>query len=286
MKIKQILTGEWGLYEKHFQSLINKGKINKIFLQISNDFDMKLLILRGSGDLMKTLIKKETGEIMKTTLLFSNIIGDVTAKENGNIRFNQYMEDFLSENIKKEFKLVFINAPGLGGEENYLNNIIKCFEKIGIEFSEIFDLEYNSDSNKLESFIKDKKEVIYFLMGGNPLTQMEIIKKFNLENRIKEHNGLVIGFCAGAINLSKYSIITTDEDFDKCQSYNGIERINIIIEPHYNVSDDENRNKEIKDFAKQYNQTIYAVPDECIIVVEDDKIIECGKIYHIVAKSN
>lgn len=248
---------------------------------------MKLLILRGSGGLNENFdIKKGTGEIMKTTLLFSNIIGDVTAKENGNIRFNQYMEDFLSENIKKEFKLVFINAPGLGGEENYLNNIIKCFEKIGIEFSEIFDLEYNSDSNKLESFIKDEKEIIYFLMGGNPLTQMEIIKKFNLENRIKEHNGLVIGFCAGAINLSKYSIITTDEDFDKCQSYKGIERIGIIIEPHYNEIDDRNRNEELKDFAKQYNQTIYAIPDESIIVVEDDKIIECGKIYHIVVKSN
>ena len=123
-------------------------------------------------------------------------------------------------------------------------------------------------------------------MGGNPLTQMEIIKKFNLENRIKEHNGLVIGFCAGAINLSKYSIITTDEDFDKCQSYEGIGRIKLIIEPHYNVSDDENRNKEIKDFAKQYNQTIYAVPDESIIVVEDYNIIEYGKIYHIVVKNN
>ena len=223
---------------------------------------------------------------MKKTLLFSNIIGDVTAKENANIRFNQYMEDFLSENIKKEFKLVFINAPGVGGEENYLNNIIKCFEKIGIEFSKIFDLEYNSDSNKLESFIKDEKEIIYFLMGGNPLTQMEIIKKFNLENRIKEHNGLVIGFCAGAINLSKYSIITTDEDFDKCQSYKGIERISIIIEPHYNVINDKNRNEELSDFAKQYNQTIYAVPDESIIVVENDNIIEYGKIYHVVVKSN
>lgn len=223
---------------------------------------------------------------MKKTLLFSNIIGDVTAKENSNIKFNKYMEKFLPKYIKKDYKLVFINAPGLGGEENYLNNIIKCFKEINIEFSEIFNLEFNSDFNKLESFIKDEKEIIYFLMGGNPLTQMEIIKKFNLENRIKEHNGLVIGFCAGAINLSKYSIITTDEDFDKCQSYEGIRRINIIIEPHYNVNNDKNRNKEIKNFAKQYNQTIYAVPDESIIVVEDDNIIEYGKIYHVVVKSN
>lgn len=226
-------------------------------------------------------IKKKIGESMKKTLLFSNIIGDVTAKENSNIKFNKHMEEFLIEHIKKDYKLVFINASGLGGEENYLNNIIKCFKEINIEFSEIFDLEFNSDFNKLESFIKDENEIIYFLMGGNPLTQMEIIKKFNLENRIKEHKGLVIGFCAGAINLSKYSIITTDEDFDKCQSYKGIERIGIIIEPHYNEIDDLNRNKELKDFAKQYNQTIYAVPDESIIVVGNDNITEYGKIYHI-----
>lgn len=87
-----------------------------------------------------------------------------------------------------------------------------------------------------------------------------------------------------AINLSKYSIITTDEDFDKCQSYKGIERIRIIIEPHYNEIDDLNRNKELKDFVKQYNQTIYAVPDESIIVVENDNITEYGEIYHIKEK--
>ena len=138
---------------------------------------------------------------MKKTLLFSNVVGDVTSKEICDIKFNKYMEHFLSEHIKKAYKLVFINAPGLGGEESYLNNIIKCFEKIGIEFSEIFDLNFNSDSSKLESFIKDEREIIYFLMGGNPLTQMDIIKKFNLKNRIKEHSGLVIGFCAGAIIL-------------------------------------------------------------------------------------
>jgi len=218
---------------------------------------------------------------MKKTLLFSNIVGDVSQKNIFNIKFNKYMEDFLINYIKKEYKLVFINAPGLGGENNYLDNIIKCFKKIDINFTEVFDLDYYSDTIELENFIKDETEIIYFLMGGNPLTQMEIIKKFNLENKIKEHNGLVIGFCAGAINLSNYSIITTDDDFDKCHSYEGIGRINLIIEPHYNVSNDENRNKEIKDFAKQYNQTIYAVPDESIIVVDDNNVIEYGRVYHI-----
>ena len=32
---------------------------------------------------------------MKKTLLFSNVIGDVTAKENGNIKFNKHMEKYI-----------------------------------------------------------------------------------------------------------------------------------------------------------------------------------------------
>lgn len=49
-------------------------------------------------------------------------------------------------------------------------------------------------------------------MGGNPITQKEFIDKLDLNELIREHQDLVIGFCAGAINLSKYSIITSDDD--------------------------------------------------------------------------
>jgi len=45
MKTKQISTGKWGLYEKHFQTLINKGKNNDFFLQILNNFDINFLNL-------------------------------------------------------------------------------------------------------------------------------------------------------------------------------------------------------------------------------------------------
>ena len=218
---------------------------------------------------------------MKKTLLFSNVVGNISIKNNTELKFNKYMEEYLFKNVKGHNKLLFINAPGLGGESNYLKNVIKCFQNLQINFYDIFNLELDSNKDKLEEFIKDEEKVVYFLMGGNPLTQMEIINKFNLKNRIKEHDGLVIGFCAGAINLSKYSIITTDEDFDECQSYIGVGRIEQIIEPHYNVINDKNRNEELRNFAKQYNQKIYAIPDESIIVVENDKFIEFGEIYYI-----
>lgn len=213
------------------------------------------------------------------TLLFSNIIGDVT---NGDsvVRFNDYMEEYLAKNISSNSKLLFINAPRLGGENNYLSNILNCFSEIGVSFSNILVLDDSTSNTELEDFNKADGETVYFLMGGNPLTQMEIIKKFDLTDSIRNYEGLVIGFCAGAINLSKYSIITTDDDFDKPQSYDGIGRVPIVVEPHYNDNKDAARNEEIKNFEKELNEKIYAIPDTSIIVVEDGLVKEFGKIYH------
>ena len=217
--------------------------------------------------------------MIKKTLLFSNTIGDVMAND-ASVRFNAYMEKYLVENVTPNSRLIFIDAPGLGGESNYLPNILNCFAKIGITFADVIRLDLDSTKEMADTTLRVDGEKVYFLMGGNPLTQMEIIKKLNLIDTIKEHNGLVIGFCAGAINLSKYSIITSDEDFDNPQSYNGINRVPIIVEPHYNNSKDGERNTEIKEFAKKYNETIYAIPDESVIVVEDDKLKEFGKIHY------
>lgn len=215
----------------------------------------------------------------KKTLLFSNTVGDVMQND-ANIRFNASMEEYLVENIASNSKLIFIDAPGLGGENNYLPNILKCFTKIGIKFADVIRLDYDTTKDAANAASKLDDEKTYFLMGGNPLTQMEIIEKLNLIDAIRKYDGLVIGFCAGAINLSKYSIITSDEDFNKPQSYNGINRVPIIVEPHYNNNNDEERNAEIKEFAKKYNETIYAIPDESIIIMEDDDLKEVGTIYH------
>lgn len=91
----------------------------------------------------------------------------------------------------------------------------------------------------------------------------------------------MIGFCAGAINLSTYSIITSDEDFDKPDSYYGIGREKICIETHYNDINDDEGNNELKEFSIKYNTKVYCMPDESIIYFEDGKKYKKGKIYYI-----
>lgn len=217
---------------------------------------------------------------MKRTLLFSNVIGDIMSENAINeCKFNSYMEEYLKLNIKLKSNLVFINAPGFGNEENYLPAILSCFKKINISFDKIFNLE-DVDKLNICDLNDNINETVYFLMGGNPITQMDIIIKSNLLEQLKNYDGLVIGFCAGAINLSKYSIITSDEEFEYPSSYLGINRINECIEPHYNhVS--EARTQELLKFSDQYNTEILAIPDESILIIEDEKIIEKGIIHHI-----
>ena len=216
----------------------------------------------------------------KKTLFFSNIVGDIMS-DDVNSKFNDYMSYYLKQNINSDYGMIFIDAPGLGGEENYLPNIIRCFKKIGISFKNIIHVDINTTRNELDNFLSTNNKILYFLMGGNPYTQIETIKRLNMIEEIKNHDDLVIGFCAGAINLSKYSIITSDEDFPEVDNYEGIYREDICIEPHYNNPNDVKRNNELKEFSKKLNTNIYCVPDESIIYFENGKRYERGIIYTI-----
>ena len=215
---------------------------------------------------------------MKQTILFSNVVGDICSDKN-DCEFNSNLTNVLKSSIKNNSNLVFINAPGFQNDHLYFEKILKCFEKVGIVFEKTIEL---SDNSKKEEFLNFPKSRVYFLMGGNPLTQLEIIKQYDLQAELKNFDGVVIGFCAGAINLSKYSIITSDDDFAEPMWYQGINRVDISIEPHFKLDDTDftkNRLKEIEKFCNDLKINIYAVPDESVINVVGKKVEFFGKVY-------
>ena len=104
--------------------------------------------------------------VNKKTLFFSNIIGNIM-EDDKSVRFNNYMTDYLIKNIDNSYSMLFIEAPGLGGEENYLTNIIRCFSKLGISFKEVLDVDTNTKLSDIDSFYKNNSKILIFLMGGN-----------------------------------------------------------------------------------------------------------------------
>ena len=164
---------------------------------------------------------RKRDDLMKTTILFSNMLGDITSDNCVNeCYFNENVSNLLMKYVNENSNLVFINAPGFKNDYLYYEATVNAFKKLNINFASAIELSNETEISALTEFPKSDR--VYYLMGGNPIAQKEIIEKFNLTQELKNYEGVVIGFCAGAINLSKYSIITTDRDFDIPFYYNCI----------------------------------------------------------------
>lgn len=217
------------------------------------------------------------------TIIFSNIVGDVFGA-NEKPSFLSEMEKIITSWNISDYELVYIDAP-MDGYDNIVvfKNILKCFEKVNISFRKITFI-----GTTKEIFLNSKKPAtkkLYFLTGGNPLTQLEIIKNEKLSDEILSAE-YCIGFCAGGMNLSKHGILTSDDDFKEPLTYNALARVEISIEPHFNYKtqkllEPENyakRLNELNSFVNTINSPIYAIPDTSFIYFNEEQTKLFGDI--------
>lgn len=192
--------------------------------------------------------------------LFSNI-----DKVNG---FSELQSKYLSKDLRNCNNILFV--PGDYDNEKYTiykDKIISWLDNIGIRFKE----------NHLASLedVLDDYDVI-FLMGGNPVKQIEIINKINLKNIINKAK-VVIGASAGAINLSNEAIYYNDYT-KKIEIYNGIGLTDINVYPHFDIN-----NKDFLEEVKMVSKikTLIALPNESFIKLDDEQIEFCGDCYKV-----
>lgn len=98
--------------------------------------------------------------------LFSNI-----DKVNG---FSELQSKYLSKDLRNCNNILFV--PGDYDNEKYTiykDKIISWFDNIGISFKENHLVSLDDELNDYD---------VIFLMGGNPIKQIEIINKINLKN--------------------------------------------------------------------------------------------------------
>lgn len=192
--------------------------------------------------------------------LFSNI-----DKVNG---FSELQSKYLSKDLRNCNNILFV--PSDYDNEKYTiykDKIISWFDNIGISFKENHLVSLDDELNDYD---------VIFLMGGNPIKQIEIINKINLKNLINKAK-VVIVVSAGAINLSNEAIYYNDYS-EKIEIYNGISLTDINVYPHFDIN-----NKEFLEEVKMVSKikALIALPNESFIKLDDEQIEFCGDCYKV-----
>lgn len=192
--------------------------------------------------------------------LFSNI-----DKVNG---FSELQSKYLSKDLRNCNNILFV--PSDYDNEKYTiykDKIISWFDNIGISFKENHLVSLDDELNDYD---------VIFLMGGNPIKQIEIINKINLKNLINKAK-VVIVVSAGAINLSNEAIYYNDYS-EKIEIYDGIGLTDINVYPHFDIN-----NKEFLEEVKMVSKikALIALPNESFIKLDDEQIEFCGDCYKV-----
>lgn len=164
------------------------------------------------------------------------------------------------------------NDKQFNGNQNAIG-VFKTFKKIFPDLNIILLDNRIDQKNGLNEL---KKADIIYLLGGNPFTQLEYLKKSNYSDTICNTNALVIGVSAGSMNLAIDSYYSKDEDYPKSIIYKGLGIVDITIDPHFDINNEEQVN-EIKINSKK--RKIIGLPNDSAIIISNDVVKYIGNIY-------
>lgn len=138
----------------------------------------------------------------------------------------------------------------------YYNGIVSGFTAYGISENNITFVNYFEDTKESAKQKAEKADILYFT-GGRPDRMMNRIKEFDLVDVLKKHNGIIMGYSAGAvIQLSEYHI-SPDKDYKEFQYYDGLGYLNdFYLEVHYENT--KVQNKAIQRVLAERGKTVYA----------------------------
>ncbi len=159
----------------------------------------------------------------------------------------------------------------------YYDGITGGFASYGIPEENITFINYFTDTKESAAQKIEKADIVYFL-GGLPDRMMDRIKEFNLYDTLMRHDGIVMGYSAGAvIQLSEYHL-SPDGDYPEFRYYKGLPYLDsFYIEVHYEGTDIQNES--IQRVIAERGKTVYATSLRSgAILVDNGKIKLIGNV--------
>lgn len=138
----------------------------------------------------------------------------------------------------------------------YYNGIVGGFTAYGILENKISFVNYFEDTKESAKQKIENADITYFT-GGRPDRMMDRIKEFGLVDVLRKHNGIVMGYSAGAvIQLSEYHL-SPDKDYPEFQYYDGLGYLDdFYLEVHYENT--KVQNEAIQRVLAERGKTVYA----------------------------
>ena len=158
----------------------------------------------------------------------------------------------------------------------YYEGIADSFAVYGIEKEQIEFINCFADTKESARKKVMCADILYF-PGGLPDKMYERLQEFDLIDDVKAHEGIVMGYSAGAlIQLGEYHL-SPDRDYPQFGYYEGLGWLNdFYVEVHY-----ENaavQNEAIERVLRERNKPVYGLPDDGAIIVKDGMIETIGPV--------
>lgn len=209
-----------------------------------------------------------------------------------------YLYDKLKNYIKPNYSVAVVafsfrdnrvksmsDWDALYGKENgkYHDGIVGGFTAYGIPEDRITFINYFADTKESAAQEIRVADIIYFL-GGLPDRMLDRIKEFDLYDVLMQHEGIVMGYSAGAvIQLSEYHL-SPDDDYPEFKYYQGLPYLNdFYMEVHYKGT--AVQNESIQRVLTERGKTVYAIAFKSgAILVDNGNIKLLGDVKVFEAK--
>lgn len=151
----------------------------------------------------------------------------------------------------KDWDLLYSKENGI-----YYNGIVDGFTAYGISENNITFVNYFEDTKESAKQKIENADILYFT-GGRPDRMMDRIKEFDLVDVLRKHNGIIMGYSAGAvIQLFEYHL-SPDKDYKEFRYYDGLGYLDdFYLEVHYENT--KVQNEAIQRVLAERGKTVYA----------------------------
>ena len=187
--------------------------------------------------------------------------------------FTDEIAETLRENLTAREKLVFISAwPNeFTQNDDDGDGMHKMFEERGMGFAAHRVIDRRTDAADAAVLVREADCI--FLMGGDPVQQMQLIRDLGLVSLLRESGAVILGVSAGSMNMGEY----VAEIWESKAFYEGIGLWDVTIKAH--CTEGDRFVPVLKKLSKEH--PIIAMEDESAIFIKDGSKRSIGRTYLI-----